>query len=316
MEAMNGVLNQIIQDPKTPVAFQLKAFGARLRSAKKLSDKEFETLRKYLDSSYEAPVRQAAVRLLTQAALNDAQLVLLAKENIPRADVFLLPGLVQTFKGNKTEATGQSLITALNGSTENLSNLSLPDIQELIKTFSPSVQASADPLIKTLQAQQAARLTQLQQLEASLKRGDVSAGRQLFFGKATCFTCHAVAAEGGNFGPDLTNIGEIRSKHDLLEAIVYPSASFAREHETSRIITKTGSYTGIIKAQLPDAVMLATGPGSKISIARAEIVSIEPQNVSVMPPGLDKILNGQELSDLLAYLVSLPSGLGQLGEEH
>ncbi len=202
-----------------------------MRSAKKLADTEFETLRKYLDSSYDAPIRQTAVRLLAQSELNDAQLIILAKEQIPKADVFLLPGLVQTFKGNKTEAAGQALITALNNATANLGNLSLPDIQELIKTFPTAVQASAEPLIKTLQAQQATRLSQLQQLEASLKRGDVGEGRQLFFGKATCFTCHAVATEGGSFGPDLTNIGEIRSKHDLLEAIVYPSASFAREHE-------------------------------------------------------------------------------------
>lgn len=312
MEAMNTVLNGIIQDPKTPVAFQLKAFGARLRSAKKLSDHEFETLRKYLDSTNQAPVRQAAVRLLTQSELSDAQLVVLAKEQIPQADIFLLPGLVQTFKGNKTEATAQALITALSSSGVDLSNLSLPDIQELIKTFPSAVQVAAEPLIKTLQAQQATRLSHLEQMEASLKRGDVSEGRQLFFGKATCFTCHAVASEGSKFGPDLTNIGEIRSRHDLLEAIVYPSASFAREHETSRIITKTGTYTGIIKAQLPDAVMLAAGPGSTMSIARSEIVSIEPQNVSLMPPGLDKILNEQELANLLAYLVSLPSGLGQI----
>ncbi|HRO44718.1 PVC-type heme-binding CxxCH protein [Agriterribacter sp.] len=312
MEAMNGVLNQIIRDPKTPVAFQLKAFGARLRSDKELSDKEFSTLQKYLDSSYEAPVRQAAVRLLAQAELNDAQLVILAKEQIPKADVFLLPGLVQAFKGNRTEATGKSLIAALNSSTDRLGNLSLLDLQELIKNFPSVVQVSAEPLIKTLEAQQATRLLQLQHLEANLKRGDVSEGRLLFFGKATCFTCHAVTSEGGTFGPDLTNIGEIRSRHDLLEAIVYPSVSFAREHETSRIITKTGTYTGIITEQLPDAVIITTGPGTKMSITRAEISSIEPQNVSMMPPGLDKILNEQELANLLAYLVSLPSGLGQI----
>lgn len=315
MEAMNSVLNQIIQDPETPVAFQIKALSARLRSAKKLSDKEFQTLQHYLDSSYEAPVRQAAVRLLTQSELTDAQLVLLAKNQIPNADVFLLPGLVQTFKGNKTETAGLALIAALNSSGAQLNNLSLPDIQALIEEFPAAVQDAAKPLIKTLQAQQATRLSQLQQLEAQLKRGDVSEGRQLFFGKATCFTCHAVATEGGRFGPDLTNIGEIRSKHDLLEAIVYPSASFAREHETSRITTKTGSYTGIITAQLPDAVMIATGPGPSVNISRSEIISIEPQNVSMMPPGLDKILNVQELSNLLAYLVSLPDGLGQL-ESH
>ena len=165
--------------------------------------------------------------------------------------------------------------------------------------------------MKTLHQQQAARLSQLQQLEARLKRGDVGEGRELFFGKAICSTCHAVEGNGGDFGPDLTNIGEIRSRHDILEAILYPAASFAREYETSRVVTKTTAYTGIIKEQLPEAIILETGPGFIVRIAQEEITAIEPQNISLMPPGLDKQLTVEEMADLMAYLTSLPDGMGQ-----
>ena len=170
----------------------------------------------------------------------------------------------------------------------------------------------AKPLMETLHRKQSARLLQLQQLEAKLKRGDILNGRQLFFGKATCFTCHAVGAEGGNFGPDLTNIGEIRSRHDILEAILFPGASFAREHETVKVVTQTNTYTGIITEQLPDAIIVAEGPGSRVRVARAGVISIEPQRISMMPPGLDKILTIEDLSDLIVYLTALPNGLGQL----
>ena len=117
---------------------------------------------------------------------------------------------------------------------------------------------------------------------------------------------------GADFGPDLSNIGEIRSRHDILEAIVYPSASYAREYETSKIATKNSSYIGIIKEQLPDLVIIATGPGSKVRVPRSEILSIEPQSVSMMPPGLDKQLSIGELSDLISFLESLPNGMGQV----
>ena len=40
--------------------------------------------------------------------------------------------------------------------------------------------------------------------------------------KAACFTCHAIGYRGGDVGPDLTKVGQIRSERDLLEAIVYP----------------------------------------------------------------------------------------------
>jgi hypothetical protein len=41
-------------------------------------------------------------------------------------------------------------------------------------------------------------------------------------------------------------------------------------------------------------------------------VSIEPESVSMMLPGLLKPLSIQEISDLVAYLESLPNGMGQI----
>jgi hypothetical protein len=58
--------------------------------------------------------------------------------------------------------------------------------------------------------------------------------------------------------------------------------------------------------------MIATGPGSTIRVPRSEIVSIEPESVSMMLPGLLKPLSIQEISDLMAYLESLPNGMGQI----
>ena len=169
--------------------------------------------------------------------------------------------------------------------------------------------------MKRLLERQATRLSRLQKLEAMLTGGDVGEGRKLFFGKAICSSCHSVEGNGGDFGPDLTNIGEIRSQHDILEAILYPSASFAREYETSRVITKTNNYSGIIKEQLPEVIILETGLGLRVRVSRAEITAIEPQDVSMMPPGLHEQLTTIELADLTAYLTSLPDGLGQLKKE-
>ena len=143
-------------------------------------------------------------------------------------------------------------------------------------------------------------------------KGDVAAGRNYFFGKALCSSCHAVDANGANFGPDLTNIGQIRSQHDILEAIVFPSASFAREYETSKVVTQGNAYTGIIKAQLAESISIETAPGFTVTVARNEILSIEPQNVSLMPPGLHQQLTSDEMTDLMAYLTTLPDGMGHL----
>ena len=76
----------------------------------------------------------------------------------------------------------------------------------------------------------------------------------------------------------------------------------------TKVTTASNTYTGVVKEQFPDAIVLATGPGPEIRIPRAEITAIENVDVSLMPPGLDKQLTSQELSDLIAYLVSLPDG--------
>ena len=161
--------------------------------------------------------------------------------------------------------------------------------------------------MEQLQEQQKSRLKRLQAIEDRLSRGDVGSGRQIFFGdRALCSTCHAVGGEGGDFGPDLTNIGEIRSRHDLLEAIMFPSVSFAREYETHRVTTDGAVHRGILIEQSPEAVRLQTGPDSRVRIGREDIQSIEQGTRSMMPQGLERALSDAELSDLMAFLESLP----------
>ncbi|TKT87938.1 PVC-type heme-binding CxxCH protein, partial [Dyadobacter frigoris] len=312
IKSFNNILNGIVQDPDTPIDFRLKALSARIMSSPALSETEFQLLLKYIGPQYDSPVRQLAVRLLNHAELNDQQLTVVAQTQIGKTDAFLLPALMETFEGNSNEQVGKELLTALQTGTVRLDNLSEPDFQRLLKSFPASVHTMAAPLIVKLNAQHAERLSHLQKMEAQLKGGDVGEGRKLFFGKASCYSCHAVGSQGGRFGPDLTNIGEIRSKHDILEAVVYPSASFAREYETYRVVTKTTAYTGIIKEQLPESIVIEVGPAPGLRIARSQITAIEPQTLSMMPPGLDQQLTAGEMADLAAFLEALPYRLDRM----
>jgi putative heme-binding domain-containing protein len=114
---------------------------------------------------------------------------------------------------------------------------------------------------------------------------------------------------GGKIGPDLTRIGQVRSERDLLEAIVFPSASFARGYEPVVIRTRAGDvHTGVLRNNdLPDEVVIAT-EREETRIPRRDIVEMQPGTVSLMPPGFDEQLTRQELSDLLAFLKATRSG--------
>ena len=152
---------------------------------------------------------------------------------------------------------------------------------------------------------QQARLAELQDVLAG---GEIQRGRDLFFGnkKAICATCHAVQGQGGKFGPDLTKIGAIRSPRDLLEAIVFPSASFARGYEPFTVATDEGQViSGIIARETADAIYLFNNSRVEVRVSRSSIESLSQSAVSIMPEGMDVQLGPQELADLIAFLGSL-----------
>ena len=95
--------------------------------------------------------------------------------------------------------------------------------------------------------------------------------------KVACLSCHAIGYLGGKIGPDLTRIGQIRSERDLLEAIVFPSASFARGYEPVVVTTASGAiHSGVLRSDLTDVVVLATSAGAETRILRREIVDMQP----------------------------------------
>lgn len=94
-----------------------------------------------------------------------------------------------------------------------------------------------------------------------------------------------------------------RSAHDILEAILYPSATFVREFETYKITTKEGEYTGVIHEKSPDWVRLAVSPQNTMNIMQKDILKVEVMETSMMPQGLDQVLSEQEMADLMAFLL-------------
>jgi putative heme-binding domain-containing protein len=205
----------------------------------------------------------------------------------------------------RDERVGKALVSALLNPKVNLNVIGSKRMEQLLQGLSGPVQSAAKPLRQRFEAEEGARTERLQKLEFLLtKGGDVGHGRSIFFGKrVACSSCHTIGAEGGHVGPDLTSVGSIRSGHDLLEAIVFPSASFVPGHEVYRVRTKNSNevLSGVL-ADDPNAVILVTGPNAEVRIPRDQIASMEPSTISLMPEGLDTSLTQQEFTDLLAFL--------------
>src|SRR5438552_13504082 len=57
--------------------------------------------------------------------------------------------------------------------------------------------------------------------------GDPAAGRQFFFGKGQCGSCHLAQGEGSPIGPDLSDIGLALTVDEIREALQNPDARIA-----------------------------------------------------------------------------------------
>ncbi len=152
--------------------------------------------------------------------------------------------------------------------------------------------------------EQKKHLTELQSL---LNGGDADKGRVVFLsGRTSCSACHTVNGQGGRVGPELSKIGSIRAPVDLLESVVYPSATIVRGYETYIVQTKEGrAVTGLLAGETADAVYLKTAERAEIRVPRAAIDSITPSRQSLMPQGLEAKMSRDELRDLIAFLRSL-----------
>jgi len=198
---------------------------------------------------------------------------------------------------------GRALVAALNAAASR-SSLRVETLRPHLDKFGAAVQKDAETLYAAIDADNAKQRAKLEEMMTAVKDGDVRRGQAVFMGKkAACATCHAIGYLGGKVGPDLTHVGKVRSERDLLESILFPSASFVRSYEPMRVTTKSGkSYNGLVRKDAPDEVVLVTGADQEVRIPRDDIDEMEASKVSVMPAGLDQQLTTQELADLVVFL--------------
>jgi putative membrane-bound dehydrogenase-like protein len=305
---LRGALLGIVRTSALPLDLRIEALGAAVAGLAALDSDLFDLVRSALEPSRQTSVRLAAAGVVERASLGRDQLRALV-EIIKTAGPLETPRLIGAFGQDADEALGVALIAALESSAGR-SNVRADVLRPRLAKYPASVQRRGEALLEALTADGARQARQLEELLANLKGGDRRRGQAVFNGpKGTCSTCHAIGYLGGRMGPDLTRIGEIRSERDLLEAVVFPNASFARGFEPVMVTTNSGAvHGGMLRSERPDEIVLTQGEGQDIRIRREDIEDIQPAAISPMPSGYAALLTRAELADLLAFLKATRSG--------
>lgn len=119
-----------------------------------------------------------------------------------------------------------------------------------------------------------------------------------------CVNCHKVGDTGVSLGPDLSAIGKARTRAELLESILQPSARV--EPQFAAYLVRTAdekTYTGLLVSRDEKRVVLKDAENREVTLPAGDVESVVPSRLSLMPDGLVGGLTPQEAADLLEFLV-------------
>ena len=298
----SGALLRIANTETYPETLRVQALAALPSGLRPVQAAQLTLLCADVDPEKPVALRSDAVSVLTKASLTDEQLLSLS-DTLKTAGPLELTRLLNVFERSTNVEVGTRLVQSLK-SAKGLASLRPDLLQTLLCKYPQPVQQEGKELLATLQVDTEKQREHLEQLLVSMQKGDIRRGQAIFNSqKAACSSCHTMGYLGGRVGPDLTTIGQIRTERDLLESIIYPSASFVRSYEPYIVRTKSDEdYSGVLRRDSPAEVVLATGATTEVRIARSDIADMRPGMVSVMPAGLEQQLTKQELADLVAFL--------------
>jgi putative heme-binding domain-containing protein len=147
---------------------------------------------------------------------------------------------------------------------------------------------------------------QIQREIPELNGGNWARGRDIFYSdQALCSRCHQVKGQGGQTGPDLSNLVH-RDYESVLRDIRDPNAAINPDHITYAIELNDGrTMTGVVRSDGSN-IIVGDNTGKESPIPKTRIESMIPSRISTMPEGLDKSLGPDKMRDLLTFLLTDP----------
>lgn len=190
----------------------------------------------------------------------------------------------------------------------------------LLAALMPAAASAADPAVaREPKTPATVASPETYRKHALTHEGDVVNGARLFADEQRlgCSKCHSVDGRAGKAGPDLFAVGDKFGRRDLVDAVLFPSATISPGYGTVIVETKAGDeFQGVVKQATGTELQLMGADGKLLSIATAEIKERRGSAVSLMPEGLQAGLTVKEFTDLTEYLATLKQPESTLASHH
>ena len=154
-------------------------------------------------------------------------------------------------------------------------------------------------------------------LDARKPPGDARHGKEIFFGKGECSTCHTISGEGGFLGPDLSAYGSATSAKAIRDEIVRAQRNVPAGYRPAALTTRDGDrLEGIIRNEDNFSLQLQTKDGNYHFFEKSELRTVQPLDQSLMPTNYSQRLSPDELNDLVSYLMNGVPAPGKQRSSH
>jgi len=138
--------------------------------------------------------------------------------------------------------------------------------------------------------------------------GNPENGKRLFFdlsGPAACVSCHKIddSQSDERLGPNLSNIGKIRTPEHLYWKIVKPDSNIVSGYNLEMIKLKSGRILSGLVEEEGELLKLI---GTNLRVTRVPQDQVErrvKQQISSMPGNYSDLLTQQQIFDLTVFMV-------------
>jgi len=172
-------------------------------------------------------------------------------------------------------------------------------VSQLTHSRDSEIRKRAQALLKS--ATPADRKTVIADYQKSLgMAADPRRGRDVF--SKNCTACHRIGELGVNVAPDIGDSRTMTPAQILLD-VLDPNRKVDNNYFSYTAVTKDGkTYTGILATETASSVTLRQQENKTVSLLREQIEELHSNGVSLMPVGLEKNIDSQQMADLIAFI--------------
>lgn len=296
LEANRGLVEAIAQEPPSPTLFHAAVTALSRIDGEPVHDAAIqkEMGDRLKRSDVNPVVRKAAFRVLANReqflSVKDLRAI------FEGADVNLQIEVMLTLLTHPKRGAGEEFAKEVAKDEE-----ANPRVRRFARevgggTGLPDVQAEGHPASNDLDKWE----SYLGKLDQAKEVAWFDRGRMAFH--RHCAACHRVDGFGKLGGPDLTKIAE-RGREHILHSILDPGAEVAPQYEPWELLLKDRSQrVGFLLGQKGGQSMFADIAGKEFTIDYRDILERKQIAVSLMPPGLHRVMSREDLASLVDWL--------------